>query len=190
MKVDKVTLEILANHCRAAAESMAYTLYRTAHSTFVKETEDFTIQILDAAGRTGRRADGPRRDLVSRPRLRPRHPDDLRLRAGRHRAHQRSLFAAFSPRIRPTSCCGSRSSTRASSLCFAAGHIHNTDMGGAVPASLSRALTEIHQEGIRFQPTKLYRAGVLNQELLDVMMTNVRKPDLNVGDLKALRRRA
>ena len=52
MKVDKVTLEILANHMRAAAESMAYTLYRTAHSTFVKETEDFTIQILDAAGRT------------------------------------------------------------------------------------------------------------------------------------------
>ena len=37
---------------RAAAESMAYTLYRTAHSTFVKETEDFTIQLLDAAGRT------------------------------------------------------------------------------------------------------------------------------------------
>ena len=51
-------------------------------------------------------------------------------------------------------------------VCFAAGHIHNTDMGGAVPASLSRALTEIHQEGIRFTPMKLYRAGVLNQELL------------------------
>ena len=78
---------------------------------------------------------------------------------------------------------------RASCVCFAAGHIHNTDMGGAVPASLSRALTEIHQEGIRFTPIKLYRAGVLNQELLDVMMTNVRKPDQNVGDLKALRRR-
>ena len=42
MPVDKVTLEILKNHTRAAAESMAYTLYRTAHSTFVKETEDFT----------------------------------------------------------------------------------------------------------------------------------------------------
>eukprot|EP01031_Cornospumella_fuschlensis_P008194 gene8194-10107_t len=50
--MDKVTLEILANHTRAAAENMAYTLYRTAHSTFVKETEDFTIQILDRAGRT------------------------------------------------------------------------------------------------------------------------------------------
>src|SRR5690606_36617283 len=35
-------------------------------------------------------------------------------------------------------------------IAFTGGHIHNTDMGGAVPASLSRALTEIHQEGIRF----------------------------------------
>ena len=41
--VDKVALQILANHCRAAAENMAYTLYRTAHSTFVKETQDFTV---------------------------------------------------------------------------------------------------------------------------------------------------
>ena len=52
MALDKVTLEILANHCRAAAENMAYTLFRTAHSTFVKETEDFTIQLLDTNGKT------------------------------------------------------------------------------------------------------------------------------------------
>ena len=50
--VDKVTLEILANHCRAATESMAYTLYRTAHSTFVKETEDFTIGLRTREGKT------------------------------------------------------------------------------------------------------------------------------------------
>ena len=50
--VDKVTLQILANHVRAAAENMAYTLYRTAHSTFVKETEDFTTMLTDPAGLT------------------------------------------------------------------------------------------------------------------------------------------
>ncbi|MFC7610959.1 hydantoinase B/oxoprolinase family protein [Teichococcus aestuarii] len=52
MRTDPVTLQVLRNHCRAAAESMATTLYRTAHSTFVKETEDFTIQLLDAQGKT------------------------------------------------------------------------------------------------------------------------------------------
>src|SRR5215468_11287921 len=51
-RIDKVTLEILANHARAAAENMAYTLYRTAHSTFVKETQDFTVMLTDTAGLT------------------------------------------------------------------------------------------------------------------------------------------
>ena len=51
MAVDSVTLEILKNHCRAAAESMAFTLYRTAHSTFVKETEDFTTGLPRPMGR-------------------------------------------------------------------------------------------------------------------------------------------
>ena len=52
MAIDKVMLEILANHCAAAAESMAFTLYRTAHSTFVKETEDFTTGLTTPDGQT------------------------------------------------------------------------------------------------------------------------------------------
>ena len=52
MTIDKVTLEILKNHTRAAAESMASTLYRTAHSTFVKETEDFTTGLTTPDGAT------------------------------------------------------------------------------------------------------------------------------------------
>ena len=52
MAIDPVTLEILKNHCRAAAESMAFTLYRTAHSTFVKETEDFTTGLTTPEGLT------------------------------------------------------------------------------------------------------------------------------------------
>ncbi len=52
MTIDKITLQVLANHTRAAAENMAYTLHRTAYSTFVKETQDFTVMLLDAAGST------------------------------------------------------------------------------------------------------------------------------------------
>ena len=173
MKVDKVTLEILANHMRAAAESMAYTLYRTAHSTFVKETEDFTIQILDAAGRTA----AVPMDLGATwypgldygraiPMIPHYEPGDIAL--------TNDPYSGFLATHTPDLVLWKPIFHEGELLCFTAGHIHNTDMGGAVPASLSRALTEIHQEGIRFKPTKLYRAGVLNQELLDVMMTNVR----------------
>jgi len=52
MSIDPVTLQILANHAQAAAESMAFTLFRTAHSTFVKETEDFTTGLTTPDGQT------------------------------------------------------------------------------------------------------------------------------------------
>jgi N-methylhydantoinase B len=71
-------------------------------------------------------------------------------------------------------------------VAWTGGHIHNTDMGGAVPASLSRSLTEIHQEGIRFPPMKLVSEGVFDDTVMRIMETNVRKPALNVGDIKAL----
>ena len=108
-------LQVLANHCRAAAENMAYTLYRTAHSTFVKETEDFTVDADRPAGPHRRGADGSRRDLVSGHQLRPRHRPGRRLRAGRHRLHQRPLQRLSRDPRAGHSICGSRSSTRARS---------------------------------------------------------------------------
>jgi N-methylhydantoinase B len=182
--MDKVTLGVLANHARAAAENMAYTLYRTAHSTFVKETEDFTVQILDAAGRTAAVPMDlgatwyPGIDYGDAIAMIPEYePGDI----GFTNDPYSGYLATHAPDVhmwKPIFHEGEL-------LCFASGHIHNTDMGGAVPASLSRALNEIHQEGIRFTPAKLYRGGRLNQELVDVMLTNVRKPEQNLGDLKA-----
>jgi len=51
-KDTNITLQVLANYCAAAAESMGWTLMRTAYSTFVKETEDFSCQVLTAEGLT------------------------------------------------------------------------------------------------------------------------------------------
>jgi N-methylhydantoinase B len=184
MSMDKVTLQVFANHARAAAENMAYTLYRTAHSTFVKETEDFTVQLTDPAGQVvavpmdlgatwypGINY-GPAQAMIE-----GYEPGDIGFTndpySGNLATHAPDLHM-WKPVFH-----------EGEIVCFACGHIHNTDMGGAVPASLSRSLTEIHQEGIRFPPMKLYRQGVLNEELLRVMLLNVRKPEQNLGDLKA-----
>ena len=70
-------------------------------------------------------------------------------------------------------------------ICFVGNHIHNTDVGGAVPASLSRSLTEVHQEGMRIPPMRLVRDGVINEDLLRMIATNVRLPEQNWGDLNA-----
>ncbi len=184
MTIDKVTLEILGNHCAAAAESMAFTLLRTAHSTFVKESEDFTTGLATPEG--------------------PNFASPLDLGAtwfvgldyGRVFAlideyeegdicFTNDPYSGFVCTHSPDGHVWKPIFFDGELVCFAVGHIHNTDVGGAVPASLSRTLTEVHQEGIRIPPTKLYKAGVLNQELVDILLINVRVPEQYWGDLKA-----
>ena len=182
---DPMTLQVLANHARAAAENMAHTLHRTAHSAFVKETQDFTVMLMDRAGDTfavpmdlgatwypgltyGRAI-----ALVDDYR-----PGDVAFTNDPYSGHV-ATHAPDTHLWKPVFAEGEI-------VAWTGGHIHNTDMGGAVPASLSRALTEIHQEGIRFPPMKLVREGVFDEQILRIMETNVRKPELNIGDIKAL----
>ena len=80
MSIDRVTLQILSNHCQAAAEAMARTLLRTAHSTFVKESEDFTCGLVTPEGKTLRFAFRFWSHMVRRPRLRARPEPDRPLR--------------------------------------------------------------------------------------------------------------
>ena len=185
MPVDHVTLQIFANHCSAAAETMARTLLRTAHSTFVRESEDFTVGLLTPEGKTFASpfALGAtwfvgldyRNVLVL---IDEYHEGDVCLTNDPYSG----FVCTHSPDVhlwKPVFHEGEL-------LCFVAGHIHNTDVGGAVPASLSRTLDEVHQEGIRIPPAKLYRRGKRNEELLRILLTNVRMPEQNWGDLKAL----
>src|SRR5688572_12812777 len=47
---DRIMLEILKSHFVAIAEGMAYTLERTSHSTFIKESQDFVTAIATPGG--------------------------------------------------------------------------------------------------------------------------------------------
>ncbi len=184
MSIDKVTLEILKNHARAAAESMAFTLYRTAHATFVKETEDFTTGLTTPKGETYATPTelgatwfvglnyGPAIRAI------PQYDEgDICITNDPYSG----FVCTHSPDIhiwKPIFHNGEIVS-------FSVGHIHHTDVGGAVPASLSRTLTEVHQEGIRIPPTKLLVKGEVNQQVLDILLANVRAPEQSWGDLKA-----
>ena len=184
MKIDKITLEILKNHSRAAAEGMAYTLYRTAHSTFVKETEDFTCGITTPDGETFASPVelgvtwfvGLNYKTVIEM-IDEYEEGDICITNDPYSGH----VSTHSPDMH----CWKPVFFGGELVSFVVGHIHNTDVGGAVPASISRTLSEIHQEGIRIPPTKIVRRGEFNKEVLDIMLTNVRMPEQNWGDLKA-----
>ena len=50
MRLDALTVEILRNYLQGAVEEMAYVVERTAYTTFVKETADFTCGLLNPSG--------------------------------------------------------------------------------------------------------------------------------------------
>ncbi len=184
MAISGLNLQILINHCAAAADAMAFTLLKTAHSTFIKETEDFSCTILSADGHA---IASPHSfgapwysgmDYSPALELIPTYePGDICITNDPYSGN----VATHTPDMhiwKPVFYQGELA-------CFVAGHIHNTDVGGAVPASLSRSLTEIVQEGIRISPVKIVKAGVLNEEITEILRRNVRLPDQNWGDFKA-----
>lgn len=182
---DRTNLQVLANHARAAAENMAHTLHRTAHSAFVKETQDFTVMLMDRSGATfavpmelGATWYPGLSYRRAIPMVSDYRPGDV--------AFTNDPYSGYVATHAPDTHLWKPVFVDGEIVAWTGGHIHNTDMGGAVPASLSRALTEIHQEGIRFPPMKLVREGVFDEAILRIMSTNVRKPDLNIGDIKAL----
>jgi N-methylhydantoinase B len=62
---------------------------------------------------------------------------------------------------------------------------HWPDMGGAVPGGFSANATEVEQEGLRLPPVKLYKEGVLDEEILSIILCNIRIADQRIGDIKA-----
>ena len=60
---------------------------------------------------------------------------------------------------------------------------HWLDVGGNVPGNFNAKATESFQEGFRVPPVKLARAGVLQQDIIDILSANSRVPQSNWGDL-------
>ena len=70
-------------------------------------------------------------------------------------------------------------------FCWLANTGHWRDTGGAVPGGFSANATEVEQEGLRLPPVKLYRAGKVNEEIMSIILSNIRVADETVGDIKA-----
>ena len=62
---------------------------------------------------------------------------------------------------------------------------HWPDTGGAVPGGFSANATEVEQEGLRLPPVKLFKAGVMDEEILSIVLSNIRIADQRIGDIKA-----
>jgi N-methylhydantoinase B len=186
--MDPVQTEIMKNRFAAIAEEASTVAYRTAHTTFVKQTQDFQVALARVSGEffafpmlTGVTS-GSGQTIIG---LTGHFPvEDLRpgdvlisndpFSTGGVVTHMMDIHLA-----RPIFVDGELT-------CFAWSFVHASDIGGAVPGSISPDLYECFQEGLRLRPTKLARAGVLNQDVVNILKDNSRIGDAVWGDLEAM----
>ncbi len=70
-------------------------------------------------------------------------------------------------------------------VCWLSNTGHWPDTGGAVPGGFSASATAVEQEGLRLPPVRLFKEGVLDEEIYAIICSNIRVADQRIGDVKA-----
>ena len=68
-------------------------------------------------------------------------------------------------------------------LFYCVSRAHHGDIGGSVAGSYNAKATEIFQEGLRIPPTRLVSGGRVINEVMDLILRNVRNPQMLQNDL-------
>ena len=184
-KVDAITLEVMRNALQSIAEEMGVTLIRTALSINIKDRRDCSTAIYTANG-----------DLVAQAEHIPLHlglmPSIMKAVLKvypKENLKEGDAIIINDPYLSgshlPDVCIFTPVFWEDRLIAFAANLSHYSDIGGSVPGGFLVSATEIFQEGIRIPPTKIRKAGVLDEELINFITHNVRTPSEWRGDMEA-----
>ena len=179
--IDPITVEVIGNALSSIAEEMGETLVKAAYSTNIKERRDSSTCLFDAKGRT----------LCQASHI-PMHLGSLI-----------GIIDAIHARVDPASV--AEGDVFIGNDAYTGGGTHLPDLVLAEPIFfegtlvgwatntahhadfVDRGHAHIFQEGIRIPPIRLYRAGVLQQDVLDVILLNLQVPRERLADLRAQR---
>ena len=70
-------------------------------------------------------------------------------------------------------------------FCWLSNTGHWPDTGGAVPGGFSASATSVEQEGLRLPPVRLFKQGVMDEEIYAIICSNIRVAEQRIGDVKA-----
>jgi N-methylhydantoinase B len=187
MRLDPVTLEILATKVSAITEEMGIALQRSGRTIYVKETEDFGTGLMNLAGKTFAYPNGgigvvnmvdndASRTIASVADL---EPGDVIITNDPYRSDGLASHLPDIHLLQPYFHGGEV-------VCFGWCFIHCADVGGRVPSSISPSNHDIHQEGLMIPPLKLVKRGEFNGDVVAFIRANCRTAEENLGDLRAM----
>ncbi|PYS89944.1 MAG: 5-oxoprolinase [Acidobacteria bacterium] len=195
---DPTTLEIYRALYTSVAEEMGVTLRRTAFSPNIKERRDYSCAVFDAEGRVIAQGDHMPVHLGSMPmavaaalQSTTLAPGDVvalndPFAGGTHLPDVTLVMPVVSGQWSVVS--GKRKLTTdhrsLTTLFYVANRAHHADIGGASPGSMGLA-TDIYGEGLRIPPVKIVRGGRVVEDMLQLLLANVRGADERRADFEA-----
>ncbi|MBO4223892.1 hydantoinase B/oxoprolinase family protein [Bradyrhizobium neotropicale] len=183
-KVDPITRSVVQHRLSSIVAEMGEAMLRTSYSQILNSSRDFSLAICDAQSRLIAQADHipvhvgalPWATRAVEERFEKVAPGDVILmndpyHGGSHLPDLTAFVPVFD---------GDRR------LFWSIVRAHQSDIGGATHGAYNPDATEIWQEGLRVPPIKLYEAGRLRDDILDMLALNVRNAYDFRGDLAAM----
>lgn len=184
--IDPVRLEVIRNALLAGAEEMNISIWRTARSTVVRETLDYSTALFDGKGNSI--AQSTRipvhlnsmstclEDVVANhiPLSDWQDGDVIMTNDPYCGGQHLPDFVLFQPVFHREQC-----------VAIAAAIVHHIDVSGGAAGSYFAGAKEVFHEGLRIPPIKIVKAGKQNQPVIDIIRQNSREPVKIGGDLQA-----
>lgn len=180
--LDAVDLEVRWSRLAAVVDEAATTLLRAAFSTIIRESNDYTVVLMDAAGRTVAESRAGIPAFAALIGTLTRHLLDL---FPADTWHEGDVVITNDPWIAtghlPDIAMVSPVFHRGALVGFAGSAAHVPDIGG----SPTLGVTDLMAEGLFIPPVHLYRDGRRNESVAALLRANVRLPVQVWGDLEA-----
>jgi len=182
-EVDPVTVEVVASGLAAGAREMGITMRQTSSSTIFNEGNDYSCGIFNAGT-----------ELVSHGEFLPIHLGSLPYSVSY------AIDEVGVDRFRPGDSIILNDPFRGGShlpdvtlvtpifyegdlIGWGANRAHHLDVGGTVPGSFYAQARENYQEGLRIPPVKIIKEGRIDEEIMNMILANVRLPKNMRSDL-------
>ena len=176
---DPITVAVIGSALSTIAEEMGKAVIRAAYSTNIKERQDCSTAVFDQEGKTLALAEhipmhlgsllGIAEHVLAHQDLSDLQPGDAFIGNDAYTGGGTHLndFVLMEPVFHDGSL-----------VAWVANLAHHSDF-------VDRSHAHIFQEGLRIPPVRLYRAGVLQKDVQDLILLNCQVPRERVNDLRA-----
>lgn len=184
---DPITIEIIQTSLQSISDEMFATMRKTAMSSIIYEVLDFGVCVTDSHGELASSGSGipafvgmldwgVKAVIQKHGRNSGIRPGDIFATNIPHRggvSHMNDVTLML-----PVFADGEL-------IAWVANKAHWVDMGGMSPGSINPQATEVFQEGLQLPEIRLFENGQPIPSVIDIVMANVRLPEITTGDLWA-----